>query len=59
MKKDIKPYNAKGQQHGYWELYWDNGDLMFKCVFINGEENGIDEYYMNTDGKVTEKYYHL
>jgi len=59
MNKDITPTNAKGQQHGYWELYWNNGNLMFRCVYLNGKENGIDEFYNNDDGKLTEKYYHL
>ena len=59
MKEDIEPRNDKGQQHGYWENYWDNGNLMFRCVYINGQRNGIVEYHMVTDGKVTEKYYHL
>ena len=28
--KNIKPINEKGEKHGYWEVYWDNGQLMFK-----------------------------
>ena len=30
MNTDITPYNEKGEAHGYWECYWDNGKSMFK-----------------------------
>ena len=58
MKKDIRPYNDKGQPHGLCEYHWYNGQLQFKCVYINGKENGFEEYY-NNDGKVTDKTYYL
>ena len=45
MNKDIKPYNAKGKRHGLWEYYHYNGNLCYKCVFINGERNGFEEWY--------------
>ena len=25
--KDITPYNENGNPHGYWESYWNNGNL--------------------------------
>ena len=34
MKKDITPYNEKGEPHGYWEWYYDNGKLDSKIYFI-------------------------
>jgi len=34
--KDIKPKNAKGQKHGYWEVYWLNNVLGYKGVYNNG-----------------------
>jgi len=57
MNKEISPRNAKGQPHGYWERYWD-GELRYKCVFINGKRNGVDEHYWS-DGKLTHKRYCL
>ena len=57
MKKNIKPKNDKGQRHGYWEVYFDNGELWYKCVYINGELNGFEEWY--SCGKITEKRYYL
>jgi len=57
MKEHKTPTNAKGQRHGYWEYYWGNGILRFKCVYINGETNGFGEYYWG--GILTYKYYHL
>jgi len=56
MKEDQRPKNAKGQPHGLWKRYW-NGELWYKCVFINGLENGFDEWY--SSGKITHKNYHL
>jgi len=58
MNKDIEPKNAKGQRHGYWEYYFNTGKLLCKCVYINGKENGFEEWY-NFDGKLTYKRYHL
>jgi len=58
MKKDITPRNDKYQPHGYWEIYFNNGKLMFKCIFINDKLNGFSEWY-NFDGKTTEKNYYL
>jgi len=54
IKKDIKPKNAKGQEHGYWEVYWTNGKLMYKCIYNNGKEIGYAENYYN---KLTKSYY--
>jgi len=45
MKIDILPYNDKGEKHGYWEKYHSNGDLMYKCFYVNGRLNGYDEDY--------------
>jgi len=65
MNKDITPTNAKGQPHGYWEVYHWGGNLIYKCVYINGEENGFEEWYWDNDGKgkgkgkVKIKNYHL
>jgi len=59
MNKDIIPTNAKGQPHGYWESYWANGRLCYKCVFINGKENGFEEEFWDNDGNITTKIYHL
>jgi len=56
MNKDKMPRNVKGQAHGYWEQYWNNGELGYKCVYINGNINGFDEYYWG-NGKLTKTYY--
>jgi len=57
MNKNIEPYNDKGKPHGYWEYYWDNGELAFKCIYINGELNGFVE--LHNDLKIKYKYYYL
>jgi antitoxin component YwqK of YwqJK toxin-antitoxin module len=42
---DIKPYNKKGQAHGYWEQYYDNGGLLYKGHYHNGRRIGYWERY--------------
>jgi len=58
MNKNKEPRNAKDQRHGLWELYWNDGQLCYKCVFINGVKNGFDEWYYY-EGKLRIKRYHL
>lgn len=44
----INLYNAKGEQHGYWEVYFSNGQLGYKGNFVNGKLHGyLEQYYMN------------
>jgi hypothetical protein len=61
-RESIKPLNDKGQQHGYWEMYWGDGHLIYKCLFHNGEivgyeENYGDDYYFNK--MLYKKKYHI
>lgn len=39
--KDIRSYNHKGP-HGYWESYFDDGTLYYKCFFVNDVEYGYE-----------------
>ena len=55
--KNIKPLNDKGLPHGYWERYYNNGSLAFKCFFNNGKKIGYSESYWNNDELRTKKYY--
>jgi len=55
---NIKPYNNKNQRHGYWESYWDDGDLWYKSFFQNNKRVGYSEWY-SYDGKFTRKTYNL
>jgi len=50
-KKDITPRNEKGKLHGYCESYWDNGQLCWKGVIVNGKMYGYHEAYSH-DGRV-------
>ena len=59
MKEDIEPRNAKGQPHGYWKIYYSNDKLYYKCVYINGKENGLEEYYWRDKDKLRCKNYYL
>jgi len=58
VKKDINPVNAKGEPHGYCEIYW--GDMLwYKCVCNNGEEIGYEELYFNHACDKLIKIFHL
>ena len=59
MIKNIEPVNDKGQKHGYWESYWPNGKLHYKCFWCNGKEVEYEEWYDYNNGKLTEKKYHI
>ena len=46
--KDIQPCNEKGEPHGAWETYHDNGQLQYKGNFVAGKQHGYSErYYTN------------
>jgi len=46
-KKDITPYNHKGQAHGYWEVYRNSNTLWNKCFYVNDIEYGYEKYIKN------------
>lgn len=57
MKKDITPTNDKGEPHGYWEIYYTNGQLWYIGNFVNRREHGYwEEYY--PDGELIYKGYY-
>ncbi len=54
--QDKKPYNEKRQRHGYWEVYYSNGDLYFKTKYINNQEYGFATV-ASIFGQLTKLYY--
>ena len=58
MKKDITPLNDKFQPHGLWERCWVDGQLWFRTVYINGKENGFEEWH-SSDATISFKRYYL
>ena len=57
--KSITPKNNKGQNHGYWEVYFDD-DLWYKCLYHNDKEVGYSELYnWNNNGKLRCKQYNI
>ena len=56
--KNIKPFNDKGLPHGYWERYFNNGLINYKCFYNNDKEIGYEEYYL-LDNKLWYKTYHI
>lgn len=45
MKESKMVFNENGEFHGYWEVYWDNGNLFYKGIYIHGERHGYWELY--------------
>ena len=43
--KNITPINDKGERHGYWEVYYSNGQLYTKGNYVNGKPHGSWEVY--------------
>ncbi len=54
----MNQYNDKGELHGYWEVYHNNGNLWYKGNYINGEYIGNWEWF-NVDGNIIEKVFYL
>jgi antitoxin component YwqK of YwqJK toxin-antitoxin module len=52
--QDKRPLNEENKAHGYWEIYYPNGQLQFKGLFVNGDLNGPCESY-SEDGSLTLK----
>ena len=57
MSKNIRPYNDKGEQHGYWEVYFA-GDLRYKAFYQNDKLVGYEENYWY-NAKLTRKRYYI
>ena len=57
--KNITQHNQKGLPHGYWEWYWSNGSVMYKCFYNNGKEVGYEEFYSWSDNELTFKKYYI
>ena len=57
-KQNLAPYNNKPQPqpHGYWEDYYSDGNICYKGNYINGEKNGLWEWY-NYNGELMVKEY--
>ena len=43
--KEINQYNAEDKAEGYWEKYFDNGQLWLKGNYINGNADGLWEIH--------------
>jgi antitoxin component YwqK of YwqJK toxin-antitoxin module len=47
IRKDnlINLFDENGERHGYWEEYYDNGQLEYKRNYVNGKQHGYWEWY--------------
>ena len=56
----MNKYNEQGEQHGPWEEYHSNGKLWYKANYVNGEPDGIFEWYYYSNGsKLHEIEYYI
>ena len=49
MNKNIEPENSKGQDHGYHEWYYNDGNRWLRVNFKNGKRDGYREAYWDAD----------
>ena len=54
----MNAYNENGEKHGPWEVYYPNGNLMYKVNYLNGKPHGLSEHY-GYNGKLKTKQYNL
>ena len=53
----MNEYNDKGERHGPWEVYHDNGNLWYKKNYVNGKEHGLCELYHSNGNPMYKKNY--
>ena len=53
--KDICPVNEEGSPHGYWESHTDNGQLIYKATYVNGDMHGWAEFFHINTGTLNAK----
>lgn len=54
--QDKRPYNKKGQKHGYWVTYFSTGEIWWLENYVNGKQCGLDEWY-DVTGQVKQRLY--
>jgi len=57
--KDIIPHNKKGKPHGYWEVYYSDDSVMYKCFYNNGKPVGYKEYCWSDNNELYYKKYYI
>ena len=55
----INLYDEKGNRHGYWESYHDNGQLYYKGNYVNGNRHGYWERYWSNGDLIYKGFYDM
>jgi len=55
----INLFNAEGKRHGYWEVYYHNGNLSYKGNHVDGKEHGYWEYYYDNGNLFYKCFYDM
>ena len=45
----MNQYNKQRKRHGLYEWYYENGKLMYKENYVNGQLHGLWEGYHSND----------
>ena len=56
----MNQHNDKGERHGYWESYFQNGKLYWKGSFNNDERIGYWEWHpiiTNEHNRIEKEFY--
>jgi antitoxin component YwqK of YwqJK toxin-antitoxin module len=58
MTEQINQYDSQGREHGVWEWYWSNGNLMWREHYLHGKKHGLWEGYRPTGTLAWKCQYH-
>lgn len=50
-QEEINQFNSKGERHGVWKKYYDNGNIRYTGTFQNGKEVGEFRFYSENNSK--------
>lgn len=56
-KEGQEPYNAQGERHGLWILYWADNSLCSRTNYANGLRLGLREHKRRFGNVIKKDYY--
>jgi antitoxin component YwqK of YwqJK toxin-antitoxin module len=59
MKDDVQinQYDSEGRKQGYWEVYFNNGNIHSNGLFTNGKRDGMWAWYNSNGNLLTKEFY--
>ncbi len=59
MRDNICPFNESNQPHGYWKLFYPNGNIWYEGLYVNGKEQGLWVFIWDEEGKNIDIDYYI